>query len=97
VRDGGGARPRRLSAVARSARKRQSAPLISQPALGSNSTTGLSSMPPLGTYNVGCGLTMLRSIPDAFTPLVIADFQYRENLTRLRLGNEGVNSRLKLH
>jgi site-specific DNA-methyltransferase (adenine-specific) len=46
---------------------------------------------PLDRKNCGDGIELLRATPDAFTPLVFFDPQFRENLDRLGFGNEGVD------
>jgi len=50
---------------------------------------GQAPTPPLDTRNVGCGYQLLRSTPSDITPFVVLDLQYRENLERLKYGNEG--------
>ena len=41
----------------------------------------------------GDALALLRSLPDSCTPLVFFDPQHRENLDKLKYGNEGVRQR----
>jgi site-specific DNA-methyltransferase (adenine-specific) len=53
----------------------------------------ITSLPPLDTRNVGCGLALLRAIPDEFTPLAFFDAQFRAVLDKLALGNEGARQR----
>jgi site-specific DNA-methyltransferase (adenine-specific) len=44
----------------------------------------------LNTVQCGDALILLRSLPDACTPLVFFDPQHRGNLDKLKYGNEGV-------
>src|SRR6516164_6900285 len=41
----------------------------------------------------GDALTLLRSLPDPCTPLIFFDPQHRENLDKLKYGNEGARQR----
>ncbi len=43
--------------------------------------------------NKADGLKFLRAVPDAYTPLVIFDPQYRQGLDKLKYGNEGARQK----